>query len=217
MSRYHERPGRIAGIDACWTVARGERLRSIVEADASVDVVVRLGERGPRLGVERATIEALYIDLTGDDEVLGVRLVPGHGEPLRALEGLLAAEATALWKRGDLTSQALEDLVAARLCAPPAVVSDFVEAARERRGDLRLSGPGERALQRASRTWLGLRPKTLLRIERARAASRALASGEAAVDVAHDLGYSDQPHLTRELRALLGRTPSEIFKTAAPR
>jgi len=217
MSRYHERPGRIAGVDACWSVARGGRLRSVVAADASVDVVVWLGERGPRLSVERATIEALHLDLSEDDEVLGVRLVPGHGEPLRPLERLLAGEAAALWRRGDLDARALEDLVAARLCAPPAVVSDFVEAAREQRGGLRLSGPGERALQRAARAWLGLRPKTLLRIERARAAARALARGETAVDVALDLGFADQPHLTRELRALLGRTPSEIFKTAARR
>jgi AraC-like DNA-binding protein len=37
------------------------------------------------------------------------------------------------------------------------------------------------------------------------------------LDVALRLGFADQPHLTRELRALLGRTPSEIFKTVTAR
>jgi AraC-like DNA-binding protein len=30
--------------------------------------------------------------------------------------------------------------------------------------------------------------------------------------LAYDLGYADQPHLTREVRALAGVTPSELLR-----
>ena len=42
-----------------------------------------------------------------------------------------------------------------------------------------------------------------------------LGQGRRAVDVALDLGYADQPHLTRSLKAIMGKTPGEI--AAAPR
>ncbi|MFZ5446835.1 MAG: helix-turn-helix domain-containing protein [Myxococcota bacterium] len=210
--RFHERQSDVAGIDACWAITPGPALDSLVAADGSVDVVVWLGEGGPALHVERATVEAFHVPLSARDEVLGVRLRPGHGEPLRALETDLAVEVARAWRRGQLTSRLLEQLVAERLRSPPAVINDFVHLATTSSGRFVLSGRSERALQRAAKHWLGTRPKTFLRITRAQAASRALSTGEAIVDVAHRLGFSDQAHLTRELRTLLGRTPATLHR-----
>jgi len=36
--------------------------------------------------------------------------------------------------------------------------------------------------------------------------------GKRAIDVALELGYSDQSHLTRALKALMGRTPGEVVR-----
>ncbi|WP_131736064.1 AraC family transcriptional regulator [Actinomadura roseirufa] len=59
----------------------------------------------------------------------------------------------------------------------------------------------------------GLPPKSMARIRRLHLALDLLAtgSGMAMSDLAVQCGYSDQPHLTREMRALTGRTPSHLL------
>jgi AraC-like DNA-binding protein len=41
-----------------------------------------------------------------------------------------------------------------------------------------------------------------------------LIAGEPVVEVALRLGFTDQPHLTRELRTLIGTTPAACRKSA---
>jgi hypothetical protein len=68
----------------------------------------------------------------------------------------------------------------------------------------------ERTVERRFRWALGLSPKQLAQIQRAREAMTRLAAGSAPAAVAADLGYADQPHLTRSLRRFMGRTPGEV-------
>lgn len=68
----------------------------------------------------------------------------------------------------------------------------------------------ERTVQRRFRWALGLSPKQLAQIRRAREAVARLQAGFAAADVAVDLGYADQPHLIRSLRRFMGRTPGDV-------
>jgi len=56
----------------------------------------------------------------------------------------------------------------------------------------------------------GLTHGCLRQIERARLAVSLLRSGSPILDVVHDAGYFDQPHLTRSLRRLTGQTPRQI-------
>jgi hypothetical protein len=51
---------------------------------------------------------------------------------------------------------------------------------------------------------------TIRQIERAREATSLLRAGTPAINVAHDLGYFDQAHLTRSLVHFIGQTPSQI-------
>lgn len=72
------------------------------------------------------------------------------------------------------------------------------------------SGLSARELQRLFREYVGVTPKWVLRRVRLQEAAHRLASGEA-VDLtrlAHDLGYFDQAHLTRDFRAVVGVPPS---------
>jgi AraC-like DNA-binding protein len=64
---------------------------------------------------------------------------------------------------------------------------------------------------------VGLPPKLYCRVLRLQTALRLLASrpSPALADVALAAGYSDQPHLNRELRELAGVSPSE-YRAAAP-
>ena len=68
----------------------------------------------------------------------------------------------------------------------------------------------ERTVERRFRMALGLTPKQLAQIRRAQEAVTRLQAGCAAAEVATELGYADQPHLTRSLRRFIGRTPGEV-------
>nr|WP_241191382.1 helix-turn-helix domain-containing protein [Deinococcus psychrotolerans] len=69
-----------------------------------------------------------------------------------------------------------------------------------------------RTLQRRFLKATGLSQRAVLSIERAREAVARLQLGSSIPDVVHDLGYTDQPHLTRTLRHLTGRTPARIVR-----
>jgi hypothetical protein len=71
-----------------------------------------------------------------------------------------------------------------------------------------------RTLQRRFVQATGLSHRAVQSIERARQAVVLLEAGMAIPDVIHDLGYTDQPHLTKMLRHLVGRTPARIAEGA---
>jgi AraC-like DNA-binding protein len=81
----------------------------------------------------------------------------------------------------------------------------------------RASGLGLRTLQRLVREQLGLTPKWLIRRYRMQEAAAALAAPDAPslADLAAELGFADQAHLTREFRAVIGETPRRYALAAA--
>jgi methylphosphotriester-DNA--protein-cysteine methyltransferase len=58
-------------------------------------------------------------------------------------------------------------------------------------------------------------PKQFEQIQRARRAVDLLRGGMTPSAVAHEAGYSDQPHLTRALRSIMGQTPAAIVREKA--
>jgi AraC-like DNA-binding protein len=70
----------------------------------------------------------------------------------------------------------------------------------------------DRTMRRRFLQATGLRRGTIRVIERARRAGRLLEQGLAPADAAFEAGYSDQPHMTRELKRCLGRTPAELAR-----
>lgn len=56
----------------------------------------------------------------------------------------------------------------------------------------------------------GLTRGAIGQIRRAERAAGLLGRGVSPLDVAGQLGYADQPHLTRSLKRFAGRTPSQI-------
>jgi AraC-like DNA-binding protein len=98
---------------------------------------------------------------------------------------------------------------------------------------VRLSGASERQLRRRFAAAVGYGPKTLQRILRLQRllwlAGNARDARPELAALALAAGYADQPHMTREMRALAGISPrhllldatpasavADLFKTAAP-
>ena len=67
-----------------------------------------------------------------------------------------------------------------------------------------------RTIRRHFSNVTGLTPGTVRQIERARAAASLILTGAPIADVAHDLGYYDQPHLARSLDRFVGHTATEL-------
>jgi AraC-like DNA-binding protein len=61
----------------------------------------------------------------------------------------------------------------------------------------------------------GLRQNYIRQIKRAQRAVELLRQGNSILDTAHELGYADQPHLTRSLKRLLGYTPRELLASTS--
>ena len=67
-----------------------------------------------------------------------------------------------------------------------------------------------RSLQRRFLQTTGLTQSTIRQIDRARSAMDRLQQGVPILDVVHDFGFYDQPHLSKSLKRWLGETPTEI-------
>ncbi|MGW1677072.1 helix-turn-helix domain-containing protein [Saccharopolyspora sp. NPDC002376] len=72
------------------------------------------------------------------------------------------------------------------------------------------AGLSPRSVQRRVVTATGLTQGKIRQIERARQAAVLLGEGVSALDVVHQLGYYDQPHMARSLTRFLGRTATEL-------
>ena len=69
---------------------------------------------------------------------------------------------------------------------------------------------GERQLRRRFAAAVGYGPKTFARVARFRAALGLVRAGAPLAAAAAQAGYADQAHMTREMRALAGRSPGAL-------
>jgi AraC-like DNA-binding protein len=76
-------------------------------------------------------------------------------------------------------------------------------------------GVGRRRLEIGFQRRIGLSPGTVARIARFQRAVDMVAAGTALHQVATDAGYADQPHFTRDVRAMSGLTPTGLRRTLA--
>lgn len=80
-----------------------------------------------------------------------------------------------------------------------------------------VQGLSARSVQRRVSRATGLTLGGIRQLRRAELAVRMLTDGGSPLDVAQDVGYADQPHLTRSLRRLMGQTPAAIAAASAVR
>jgi AraC-like DNA-binding protein len=182
--------------------------REVSPDTPSVGAVLRPAMASALLGVRCDSILDAHID---------ARLVLGRAaselceqlsDATRAEEQLALLEAF-LCARIDVRAgppRVVRAAVVALDAARPASIAAIVEA----------SGVSHRYFSQQFCTWAGMTPKRYARVRRFDAAVSALAQRDRGLaQIAADLGYADQAHLSREFFAHAGLTPSE-HRAASP-
>ena len=208
-----------------------ERVTRVVFDGDSLDVttpdgcwdIVIMRRRG-QVGVLQTGVitRPVTLDFASGDEYLCISFKPGVFMPGMPADGMVdrafmrpVAGDRSFWFDGDRLEipsfENAEGLVS-RLTRRSALVRDEIVAGIAD-GDPRAIS--ERTVQRHFQLSMGVTAKRFQEIRRVRRAVELLQGGTAIATVAHELGYSDQAHLTRVLKAMTGRTPGAITREVA--
>ena len=186
--------------------------------DGSWDLLFLRRRSGPLVAIQTGQIAApLAVESLAGDEMLTIAFKPEVYMP--RLPGCMTfnqgvarpvEQDRAFWidaERFEVPSfENVEHLVAALarkgLLERDPVVARALQGARQRLD--------ERSIQRHFAEVTGLGLKAFQQIARAHEAARLLRQGQSASQVAAELDFSDQAHLTHSLKRFLGRTPRQI-------
>lgn len=211
-----------------------------VVPDGQIDLVFDLDSGEAHIGgVREEPIEVVHDRAT---RLLGATLLPGAAaaflgipisalsgdwQPLSSVIGAVAGQLASRLRAADSASARiglLEAFLLARLervDRPDARVRRALREIDDSDGRIdmaqlgRESGASPRNLSRLFHAWVGISPKRFARIVRVQAALRRLAepSPPTLAALAAEIGFADQAHLTREIRAVAGAPPSELAET----
>lgn len=205
---------------------------AVIPADGCVDLILRDDE----VSVAGPSTRSIITLPDSHDATVGLRLPPGHaahllGVPLSHLaDTKVALDDVLPGRRSELIANTLREIACGHQ-SPVALVSLAEPPSGEARwlGVVRCcalaavpaSSVGERlgwsgrTLRRRTLAAFGYGYATLVRIERARRAHSLLRSGSSVSAAAMLAGYADQPHLSREFRRLVGKTPGQFASNLA--
>jgi AraC-like DNA-binding protein len=212
-------------VECVWTARVVAAQRHDVLPDGCMDLVWTGGQllvAGPDTGPHPARREPGVLDA-------GLRFAPGRlpallgvpaaalrdqRVPLQELHPGLARRAAARLEQGGSPAAVLAALVPALPGepGPPAlrVVAALVASGTSAAATADRLGWTERSLHRRCLAAFGYGPALLRRVLRFRRASALLYAGVPIAEAAAVAGYADQPHLSREVRALAGVAPGQL-------
>ncbi len=164
--------------------------------------------------------KASFAPTPPDAEFWGIQFQHGSFMPHfpigRLVDGgldLPKASKTRFWLGGsavEIPSFEDADIFIGRLIKQGELVKDSVVEAVLRDEPIEMS---LRTVQRRFSKATGLSLNMLRQIERGHRAMTLLEAGLSIADVIYQTGYADQPHLTRSLKHLSGKTPAQILRT----
>ncbi len=236
MYAEHDPAPRLRPYVRCyWTLRADVRPASRVLPDGCIDVI--FDRRHPAARFVGTMTRPLLLDGGGPVDVVGVRFAPGGAAPFLRLPAQSitddAVDVRETWRAGNDVAvriaegehplRALDQALLARLGEGEidAAVVACVRRIEAARGDVKISdlttiaGCSERQLGRRFTSHVGVAPKRFARVVRFRAvldAAPHVPRGGWA-DVAASLGFADQSHLLREVRAIGGAS----LRTLRPR
>jgi len=220
---YEEKPSRSRFVDIIWRTHDTSDGTYLAAADACWDMIFIRSVHGNRVLLSGPSSKITPVPYRAGNRNVGIRFHRGtflthvpasamldttESLPMPDDENfLLAGLEFAL-----PTFDAVDDLVAdlERLD----LLSDDPVAMAAIRGQA--PAASQRSVQRHVASATGLSATRIRQIVRARTAAERLMRGDPVLDVAHDLGYSDQAHLTRDVKRLTGFTPGQTKQRDEP-
>jgi hypothetical protein len=190
---------------------------TLIRPDGCWDIAILKSAAGTTVLRTGLTTSAVTHQFSAGDEILSIAFKPSSfmslmpGERMRD-EGVVLSNVGR--DRFSLGSDILEiptfdtvDRFVARLLSTGIVEDNSLVASVVAGHPMAMS---ERTMQRHFLKTTGLTYKAFTLVERAQKALALLQQGRPAVDVAFALGYADQPHMIRSLKAIMGQTPGQI-------
>jgi len=221
---FDERPSDSPFVERIWC-AQGERAGDFLSVAASHwEMVVSkyrdqttMTVRGPE-----TKPTPMYVNLVGS-EFYGIIFKYGVSMPQFPIRDLVDgdvdlpdASSKSFWLHGatwQFPNYENADTFVDWLVREGILVCDPVVESALRGEPLELS---TRSVQRRFLQATGLTQGSIRQIERARHATMLLQGGVSILDTVEQAGYSDQAHLTRSLKYLIGKTPAQIINKSEP-
>lgn len=210
------RPADSPLVQAVTTWVIGDEETTIAAPDGCWDLVVLKQGGATNILLTGQTTRAVSLPFAAGDEIMTISF--------KASAFLAFIPATDLVDRGILlsTSRRRFQLASDVFDIPTfenaeGFVQSLVKKGQVRQDEVieaaltdRLPAYSQRSIQRRFLRATGMTQNYFRQIQRARQAAALLQSGTSATQVSFEMGYSDQPHMSRSLKRILGRTPTEI-------
>ena len=216
---FEEKPSGSPFVEKVWRTESEHAGSFTSPAVSHGEIVITRCEGGTFLAVRGPETRATPADFPARTEFFGIQLSLGSYMPplppgylVDRHASLPGATRHSFWLNDvawpfpefDDAEAFVERLVREGLLAQEPVVEAVLQDQLDEH-DLSLRSVQRRFLQAT-----GLSSRTVRKIERARQAAALLERGSSILDVVYELGYADQPHLTKSLKHLIGRTPARI-------
>ncbi|MET0788770.1 MAG: AraC family transcriptional regulator [Cellulomonas sp.] len=225
---YEERTSASPFVDVVWHTRDATDGTYLASADARWDMIFTITGRGRRVLLSGPSSQPTVVPYTAGNVNLGIRFAAGTyftHVPVRAMcdrtislgmpsptTFLLAGAQWPFPDLDDSVDDGVDDLVDSLAARGHLAHDDVVEAALV--GAAVSLSP--RSVERHFTQVTGMSPRHVRQIARAREAVARLQGGHPIADVAQQLGYADQSHLSRDLKRLTGFTPGQSQQRDEP-
>ena len=220
---YEEKASNSRFVDVIWHTVDTSDGTYVAAADACWDMIFTRMPDGSRVLLSGPSSQPTAVPYWAGNRHVGVRFTQGtyftHVEPRSMFDRTVALSmpdsvhfelADLIWPMPDYAT--VDDLLA-EFDAHGLLARDAVIEAALHGEDPPVSS---RTVERHFTRITGRSPRQVRQIARAREAAAKLRTGEAIADVAYELGYADQSHLTRDVKRLTGYTPAESKRRDEP-
>lgn len=195
----------------------------VCPADARWNLLFVKHNRRVRVTAEGATTQFVPKNQTEGNEFLVIKFSLGTFMPYLPASNLLNGDALlpnaarqAFWLNGSAWQfpdyDNVETFVNRMVCAGLLVRDPIVNAVLQDQSQ----AVSFRTVRRRFLQTTGLTHNAIQQIERAQQAAALLGRGVPILDTVYQVGYADQPHLTRSLKRFIGQTPAQIVRAAQP-
>ena len=221
---YEEKASSSRFVDVVWHTVDTSDGTYIAAADACWDMIfTTLADGGSRVLLSGPSSRPTAVTYRTGNRSVGIRFTQGsyftHVEPHSMCDRTIRLPVLAdggfqlagrAWTMPDYDRV---DLLLTAFESHGLLADDPVIAAALSGAEPALSA---RSVQRHFERITGQSPRNVRRVTRAREAVARLRAGEAITQVAYELGFADQSHLTREVKRLTGYTPAESQRRDEP-